>query len=126
MVGKVPAKPQSGLPGRYPFRLAASRQSTFPKGTASVVAGKFLASPKGVPLGELSPQATEGVFPSSPSQSKPCGFDSSPKGRALGMAVQFPAKPQSGLPGSTPSVIACGDATFPKGTASVVAVKFPV
>ena len=48
---------------------------------------------------------------------KAYGFDSSPKGRALGMAVQFPAKPQSGLPGSTPSVIACGDATFPKGTA---------
>ena len=28
--------------------------ATFPKGTASVVAVKFLASPKGVPLGELA------------------------------------------------------------------------
>ena len=27
----------------YPFRLAAARQSTFPKGTASVVAGKLSA-----------------------------------------------------------------------------------
>ena len=37
--------------------------ATFPKGTASVVAAKFSASPKGVPLGELAPQATEGVAP---------------------------------------------------------------
>ena len=37
-----------------PFRLAAARQSTFPKGTASAVAAKFPAQPKGVPLGELS------------------------------------------------------------------------
>ena len=65
MAGRFPAKPQSGLPREYPFRLAASRQSTFPKGTASVVAAKFPASPKGVPLGELSPQATEGVAPRS-------------------------------------------------------------
>ena len=65
MAGRFPAKPQSGLPREYPFRLAASRQSTFPKGTASVVAATFPASPKGVPLGELSPQATEGVAPRS-------------------------------------------------------------
>ena len=56
--------------------------------------------------GKMSPQVTKGgiwhraamterVFPSSPSQSKPIGFDSSPKGRALGMAVQFPAELQS-------------------------------
>ncbi|HJI08184.1 MAG TPA: hypothetical protein OIM12_15360 [Faecalibacterium prausnitzii] len=38
----------------HPFRLAAARQSTFPKGTASTVAAKFPAQPKGVPLGELS------------------------------------------------------------------------
>ena len=38
----------------YPFRLAASRQATFPKGTAFVVAGSFAAVPKGVPLGELA------------------------------------------------------------------------
>ena len=38
----------------HPFRLAAARQSTFPKGTASAVAAKFPAQPKGVPLGELS------------------------------------------------------------------------
>ena len=37
-----------------PFRLAASRQATFPKGTALVVAGSFAAAPKGAPLGELS------------------------------------------------------------------------
>ena len=43
-----------GSSGKYPFRLAASRQATFPKGTASVVAAKFPASPKGVPLGELA------------------------------------------------------------------------
>ena len=37
----------------YPFRLAASRQATFPKGTAFAAAGNFAAAPKGVPLGEL-------------------------------------------------------------------------
>ena len=40
--------------GGNPFRLAASRQATFPKGTALVVAGSFAAAPKGAPLGELS------------------------------------------------------------------------
>ena len=37
----------------YPFRLAALRQATFPKGTAFAAAGNFAAAPKGVPLGEL-------------------------------------------------------------------------
>ena len=44
---------QSRLPG-YPFRLLTAFAATFPKGTASVVAGNFAAAPKGVPLGELS------------------------------------------------------------------------
>ena len=39
-----------GVPSRkYPFRLAASRQATFPKGTAFVVAGSFAAVPKSSP-----------------------------------------------------------------------------
>ena len=38
-----------GSSGKHPFRLAASRQATFPKGTALAVAGKFAAVPKGVP-----------------------------------------------------------------------------
>ena len=44
---------QSRLPG-YPFRLLTAFAATFPKGTASVVAGNFAAALKGVPLGELS------------------------------------------------------------------------
>ena len=44
---------QSRLPW-YPFRLLTAFAATFPKGTASVVAGNFAAAPKGVPLGELS------------------------------------------------------------------------
>ena len=40
-----------------PFRLAASRQATFPKGTALAVAGNFATAPKGVPLGELASAA---------------------------------------------------------------------
>ena len=48
----------------YPFRLAASRQATFPKGTALVVAGNFVADAERLPLGgagcERSEQ-TEGV-----------------------------------------------------------------
>ena len=47
MTERVPSR-------KYPFRLAASRQATFPKGTAFVVAGNFAAVPKGVPLGELA------------------------------------------------------------------------
>ena len=47
-----------------PFRLAASRQATFPKGTALAVAGNFAATPKGVPLGELlSAAKLRGFFP---------------------------------------------------------------
>ena len=42
------------LSGSYPFRLLPLVAATFPKGTASVVAIKFPASPKGVPLGELA------------------------------------------------------------------------
>ena len=41
----------------YPFRLAASRQATFPKGTALAVVGKLLVLQKGVPLGELAANA---------------------------------------------------------------------
>ncbi len=52
--GKVSGATQKQLAREYPFRLAASRQATFPKGTAFVVAIKFSAQPKGVPLGELS------------------------------------------------------------------------
>ena len=48
---------QMPLAREYPFRLAASRQATFPKGTAFVVAIKFSAQPKGVPLGELAANA---------------------------------------------------------------------
>jgi hypothetical protein len=48
---------------RYPFRLAASRQATFPKGTAELP------------------------------QSKPDGFASSLWEGAFGMAGKFPAKP---------------------------------
>ena len=36
-----------------------------------------------------------GALPSSPSQSKPVGFASSPKGRALGMTGRFPSQMQS-------------------------------
>ena len=50
-------------PGSTPSVIACG-DATFPKGTALAMAGNFAAVPKGVPLGELSPQATEGVsFP---------------------------------------------------------------
>ena len=39
-----------GSSGKYPFRLAASRQATFPKGTASVVTVKFSADAKSSPF----------------------------------------------------------------------------
>ena len=51
-----------GICRRYPFRLLTVFAATFPKGTASAIVGNFAATLKGVPLGELSPQATEGVF----------------------------------------------------------------
>ena len=40
--------------GKNPFRLAAARQATFPKGTALAMAGNFAAASKGAPLGELA------------------------------------------------------------------------
>ena len=55
--------------GEYPFRLLPLVAATFPKGTASAVAGSFAALPKGVPLGELSSEArlrgcsSKGVHP---------------------------------------------------------------
>ena len=50
-------KERKGERQRYPFRLAASRQATFPKGTAFVVAGDFPALPKAVPLGKVAANA---------------------------------------------------------------------
>ena len=41
----------------YPFRLLTTFAATFPKGTASAVAGNFTATPKGSPLGELASAA---------------------------------------------------------------------
>ena len=38
----------------HPFRLLTTFAATFPKGTASAVAGNFTALPKGAPLGELA------------------------------------------------------------------------
>ena len=52
--------------------------------------------------------------------------DSSPKGRALGMAGKFPNQVQSCLPREYPfRLLTTFAATFPTGTASVVAAKFP-
>ena len=45
---------QRRFPERHPFHLLTAFAATFPKGTAFVVAAKFPASPKGVPLGELA------------------------------------------------------------------------
>ena len=45
----------SVIKGDYPFRLAASRQATFPKGTALGTAGNFFAAAEAVPLDRLSP-----------------------------------------------------------------------
>ena len=54
----------AGAPGNYPFRLAASRQATFPKGTAFGGGGKVSGIAQRRPLGgtgcERSEQ-TEGV-----------------------------------------------------------------
>ena len=47
--------------GGYPFRLAALRQSTFPKGTALAVAGNFSAVPKGSPERDDFPRPGEDV-----------------------------------------------------------------
>ena len=43
----------AALRGSTPSVIAYG-DATFPKGTASAVAGNFAAAPKGVPLGELS------------------------------------------------------------------------
>ena len=54
----------SVIKGDYPFRLAASRQATFPKGTALGTAGNFFAAAETFTLrGKVAkPQAlTEGV-----------------------------------------------------------------
>ena len=54
---------------RDPLRLAASRQATFPKGTAFVVAGNFTALPKAVPLGKVDANAVsrrKGCIPGEP------------------------------------------------------------
>ena len=47
-------QPETCSPGNHPFRLLTTFAATFPKGTASVVAAKFPAVLKGVPLGELA------------------------------------------------------------------------
>ena len=56
----------------YPFRLAASRQATFPKGTAFGGSGKVSGAAQRRPLGGA-------------------GEHSEPEGVAFGIAVQFPA-----------------------------------
>ena len=66
MAGKFLAKGQSFFAREYPFRLAASRQATFPKGTAFGGGDKVFGSALRRPLGgagcERSEQ-TEGVIP---------------------------------------------------------------
>ena len=42
------------LKGELTPSVIAYGDATFPKGTASAVAGKFAAAPKGSPLGELA------------------------------------------------------------------------
>ena len=44
---------ESGVPMITPSVIACG-DATFPKGTASAMAGNFAAAPKGVPLGELA------------------------------------------------------------------------
>ena len=51
MAGKYSAKPQSGLPGRYPFRLLTAFAATFPKGTAFGGGGKVSGIAQRRPLG---------------------------------------------------------------------------
>ena len=50
--------------------------------------------------------------------------DSSPKGRALGMAGKFVVEGQSRLQNNPFCLAALRQATFPKGTALAVAAKF--
>ena len=84
----VPAPPKGGaflcggkvcLLGSYPFRLLLLVAATFPKGTASVVAAKFL-----VALDALALRATACAL-----SVKAYGFASSPKGRAKSTAGNF-------------------------------------
>ena len=83
MAGKFQAKPQSGLPGNYPFRLAASRQATFPKGTAFGGGGKVSGIAQRRPLGgagcERSEQ-TEGVLGQRRAPSQSPAVTALPKG----------------------------------------------
>ena len=67
------------LSGSYPFRLLPLVAATFPKGTASVVAAKFL-----VALDALALRATACAL-----SVKAYGFASSPKGRAKSTAENF-------------------------------------
>ena len=51
------------LAGNYPFRLAALRQATFPKGTAFGGGGKVSGTTQRRPLGGAGERSeTEGVF----------------------------------------------------------------
>ena len=69
--GRVATKPQSGLPGSDPFRLAASRQATFPKGTAFSGGGKVSGTTQRRPLGGAGERSEpEGVFPARGAHSK--------------------------------------------------------
>ena len=57
---------------KYPFRLLPLVAATFPKGTASAVAAKFLVQLKGVPLGELANEVSLRGYKKLP----PCGVQS--------------------------------------------------
>ncbi len=46
------------LRGCFTPSVIACGDATFPKGTASVLAGKFKAQPEGVPLGKLAASET--------------------------------------------------------------------
>ena len=54
---------ESGAADDYPFRLAASRQATFPKGTAYCGDGKVPGRAQRLPLGGAGALAPEGVTP---------------------------------------------------------------
>ena len=84
----------------YPFRLAASRQATFPKGTAFGGGGKVSGIAQRRPLGgagcERSEQ-TEGVLglTACALSVKAYGFASSPKGRAKSTTGNFLIMPNT-------------------------------
>ena len=73
------------LLGSYPFRLLLLVAATFPKGTASVVAAKFL-----VALDALALRATACAL-----SVKAYGFASSPKGRAKCTTGHFLISPKA-------------------------------